>query len=103
MNKDNIASVRQAIADKKVLVCTYRGFRRDLCPHALGWKNGRRHLIAFQFGGENSTGLRPGGDWICLSVDDLKDLQMRDGPWRTAPDYRRILACFDVFEMGVEL
>jgi hypothetical protein len=57
------ALVRQAIIDKQQIVATYKGHVREMCPHAIGTKNGRQQALFFQFGGTSSSGLPPGGEW----------------------------------------
>ena len=50
---------RRAILARKQVVCTYRGRRRELCPHILGHTSGEEKVLAFQFGGESAKGLPP--------------------------------------------
>lgn len=101
MSEPHLDLFRQAILEQQVVACIYRGFRRQLCPHAIGWKDGRRRAIAFQFDGESSSGLRLGGEWKCIPLDEVHDSAVKPGPWRSAPDYARMLACFDVLELAV--
>jgi hypothetical protein len=75
---DNYSLIRQAILEKKQVQATYAGMHRELCPHALGIKNGRRQVLCFQFAGESGRGLRAGGDWRCLHVDELTDVSSRE-------------------------
>ena len=43
--------IRQATLARRQVVATYKGYRRELCPHVLGTKNGRRQALFFQFSG----------------------------------------------------
>ena len=73
----------QAIRQRKQVIATYDGNRREMCPHVLGSKNGVRHVLAFQFAGGSSRGLPPGGQWKCMDVDRLSNVSLREGPWQT--------------------
>ena len=43
--------VRQAVLNKDIVVATYQGHRREMCPHVLGTKDRRRQGLFYQFGG----------------------------------------------------
>jgi hypothetical protein len=45
------ALIRGAILDRRQVHATFQGRFRELCPHVLGTKNGRRQALFFQFGG----------------------------------------------------
>jgi len=45
--------IRNATLARRQVVATYRGYRRELCPHVLGTKHGHRQALVFQFGGES--------------------------------------------------
>ena len=65
------------------VVCTYHGFRRELCPIILGCTDGVEKALTFQFGGGGSKPLPRGGSWRCLVLADVTDIELRDGPWHT--------------------
>ena len=75
--------IRQAILEKKQIRAMYDSLYREICPHVLGLKNGVRHVLSFQFAGESSKGLPPGGEWKCMDIDGLQILSIEDGPWHT--------------------
>jgi len=96
--------IRQAILNKQVVVASYNGYRRQMCPHVLGMKNGREHALFYQFAGGSSSGLGPPGsrnNWRCVFVDELTDVQVVDGTWHTAPNHSRPQSC--VGEIDVEV
>jgi hypothetical protein len=97
----NYALIRQAIAGRRPVRATYRGRVREMCPHVLGTKNGRARALFFQFAGESEGGLPPGGDWRCLAVDDLTEVSVREGPWRTARNYDPTQSCVDEIDIAV--
>ena len=69
---DTDALLEQAILHREQVVAVYAGEERVFCPHALGTKGQRRHVLAYQFAGGSRSGLPPGGDWRCFAVDDLE-------------------------------
>ncbi|WP_148209782.1 hypothetical protein [Azorhizobium caulinodans] len=62
----------RAIEEKKQIVCTYRGYPREICPHAVGWSDNGEQALAFQFAGGSSTGLPFGGEWRCFELRHLQ-------------------------------
>jgi hypothetical protein len=93
--------IRAAVLARKQVVATYNGHRRELCPHVLGTKQGRRQVLCFQFGGGTSSSLPPGGDWRCIPVDGLEDVVVRDGPWHTGFGHRNPETCVDEIDVAV--
>ena len=91
--------IREAILAKRQVVATYKGHRRELCPHVLGTKKGRRHALFFQFAGGSASTLPPGGDWRCLPVDGLEDVVIRDGPWHTGATHQHPERCVDTIDV----
>ena len=81
------------------MVATYNGYRRELCPHVLGTKNGRRQALFFQFAGGSASALPPGGDWRCIPVDGLNDVVIRDGPWHTGVGDQQAERCVDTIDV----
>jgi hypothetical protein len=75
--------VRRAIAERKQVHARFDGRPRQLCPHAIGWRDGQPRALFFQFGGHSSRGLEPGGDWRCLPLDRLSEVSLHDGAWHT--------------------
>jgi len=98
---DNYQLVRQAILSKQQVVATYNGYLREMCPHVVGTKNGRRQALFFQFGGSSSSGLPPEGEWRCIPIDGLGDVSGRDGEWRTGSSHTRPQSCVDGVDIEV--
>ena len=99
---ETYARLRQAIQEKRQVVARYDGAVREFCPHALGTKRGERHVLAYQFGGESASGLPPGGEWRCLAVDELADVEVRAGEWHSAPNVFNPQSCLDEVDLAVE-
>jgi len=99
---DTDALLEQAILHREQVVAVYAGEERAFCPHALGTKGQRRHVLAYQFAGGSRSGLPPGGDWRCFAVDDLERATSRPGPWYTAPNVFNPQACLDEIDLVVQ-
>jgi hypothetical protein len=91
--------IRTAILRSQQVVATYKGHRRELCPHVLGIKAGRRQALFFQFGGGSSTALPRGGDWRCIPLEGLENVVLRDGPWHTAGGRQELETCVDEIDV----
>jgi len=37
--------IRQAIIDKNIVIASYRGYIREMCPHVIGEKNGHAQTL----------------------------------------------------------
>src|ERR1700704_5088657 len=70
------AQVRSSIVHRRPIAALYRGRRRLLCPHLLGWNKRRRlQVLCYQYGGDSESGLKPAGasdNWRCLAVENLR-------------------------------
>jgi hypothetical protein len=94
--------IRQAILDKQNIRATYHGHVRDMSPHMLGTKGAKEQGLFFQFAGDSQRGLPPGGEWWCLTLDDLSRASVIEGEWRTRPDYSpRNELCVDQIDVLV--
>jgi hypothetical protein len=96
--------IMDAINNKRHILAVYEGYPREMCPHALGWKHGRRQALFYQFGGSSRSGLAPAGssaNWRCIPIDNLSEVSVRDGPWYTAGDHTRRQTCVDRVEHEV--
>jgi hypothetical protein len=91
---------RQAVLEKKQVVCVYGGLPREICPHTLGLTNGHEQALSFQFG-QSSSGLPPNGEWRCMKLDGVTGAKLRDGPWHTAPDHSRPQTCVKQIDVEV--
>ena len=49
--------VKYAILNKKQIIAEYQGHYREMCPHAIGTKNGYQQALFYQFGGSSSKGI----------------------------------------------
>lgn len=84
---------REAILTKRQITCVYRGLPRQVCPHTLGYTGGHEQALTFQFAGESSSGLPPGGEWRCMIIEEVSGAAIKDGPWYTANTHGRPQTC----------
>jgi hypothetical protein len=97
----NYELIRAAITERQQVFATYQGKRREMCPHALGSTNGRSQALFFQFGGESSRPLPPGGQWRCLAVDELDGIELHEGAWHSGDGHSRTQSCVDIVDVEV--
>ena len=86
------ATLEAALRRRRPVVVSYHAKQRLVCPHALGWKNDRPMLLAYQSGGETTTGTLPADPrkrWRCLFVDEVDSVAAADAAsaWGTADNY----------------
>ena len=81
----------RAIHERRTVRARYHGHERLLCPHVLGWKNGRAKVFAYQTAGSTSSGALPqvsSDRWRSLFVDEIEDPTIvPDACWDTADNY----------------
>ncbi len=96
--------LKGAIENKMQIVATYKGLIREMCPHCLGLKGGKRHCLFYQFGGQSSSGtIVPGSpnNWRCIPVDGLVNVEARSGPWHTQHNHSQRQTCIDAVDVEV--
>lgn len=98
--------ISDAIRNKKQVIAIYQGHSRELCPHAIGTKNGRQQALFYQFGGHSSSGqIVPGSpkNWKCLAINGLSNVTVRDGEWHTANNHSEAQTCVDWIDVEVKI
>lgn len=73
----------EACEAKKQITCQYHGYYRELCPHVVGYNDGKERSLSFQFGGDSEKGLAPGGSWRCMDLNEVTEAKIQDGPWHS--------------------
>jgi predicted DNA-binding transcriptional regulator YafY len=86
------AALETALRQRRPIRVSYHGNQRLICPHALGWKNGRPMLLGYQTGGHTTTGTLPADPrqrWRNFFVDDIDHIDTLEptSPWETAENY----------------
>jgi hypothetical protein len=97
--------LRQAAVQRQPVAAMYEGRLRLLCPHVLGRKADRLHGLFYQYGGSSRSGLpvKPEGvgEWRCLSVKKLSQVEFRSDLWHTEPRALR-QTCVDAVDLDVD-
>jgi hypothetical protein len=104
MNSNNYSEIRQAVLQRKIVIAKYKEHVRHMCPHVLGWKNGKEHGLFYQFAGTSSSkSIVPGSqaNWRCLDIEELEEVQILDGEWHTASNHSRTQTCVDEIDVEV--
>jgi hypothetical protein len=91
----------RAMTERKQILCTYDGYDRALCPIILGHSSGEETALTFQFGGESKSGLPPSGDWKCLRLAAVRDVQLRDGAWQAGARHSQEQTCVEIVDLDV--
>jgi hypothetical protein len=96
--------IRDAIINKHQVIATYHGFKREMCPHAIGLKNGAEQALLFQFAGDTSKGpikTDAKNNWRCLTLSTLRDVTAHSGSWHTFNNYSQQSTCIDHIDVEV--
>ena len=89
-----------AMSARKPVVCMYQGHPRSLCPIILGHTDGAEKALTWQFEGSGSQGpVR--GQWKCLSLAEVGNAEMIDGPWRSGGEHRQSQSCVKDVDLDV--
>ncbi len=85
-------ALEAALRQRRPVHVHYHGNQRLICPHALGWRNGKAMLLGYQTGGHTTTGTLPSDPsrrWRNFFVDDIDQVIPAEppSPWQTADNY----------------
>jgi hypothetical protein len=94
---------RQAILGRKLISCVYKGRKREVAPHILGFKKREEKALVFQFAGETNSALPPEGEWRCFTLGEVEEAVPYEGPWREGPSHRARQQCIDVVDVDVNI
>ena len=96
--------IKQAIIDKSSISATYQGYHREMSPHVIGTKNGRKQALFYQFGGESSSGAiipNAKSNWRCMPINELSDVKLIDKGWHTVNSHSTAQSCVDTIDVEV--
>jgi hypothetical protein len=93
--------IARAMADRQQVLCVYQGHARALCPTILGHTDGQECTLAYQFAGSSSSGLPPEGQWKCLRLSEMNNVELRKGEWFTGSRHRTRQACVKDVDIDV--
>lgn len=97
----NYDHFRQAIVAQRPVAFDYKGHRRLACPHVIGTKNGLEKVLTYQYGGGSSSGLPNDGEWRCLFISEVFNVEVLDGEWKTGPNHSQPQTCVDEIDVQV--
>jgi hypothetical protein len=89
------------MAERKQVLCSYDGYRRELCPVVLGHTKGQEVALTYQFGGESKSGLPAAGQWKCLRLSKVRNVTLRAGLWHTGFRHERPQRCVEIVDLDV--
>lgn len=97
------AVLEEALSNRRPVRARYHGDDRVLCPHALGWKNGRAKALCYQAAGPTSNSQDPRQRWRSLFIDEIDDAAITtDTAWHTTDNYSLAASnCIDHLEIAV--
>ena len=101
MASPNYALFEQAMVLRKQIFCMYGGYPRQLCPIILGHSQGEEKALTYQVGGQSKSGLPPQGEWRCLWLSKISNVQLHDGPWLTGSSHNRPQGCVEIVDLDV--
>jgi predicted DNA-binding transcriptional regulator YafY len=81
-------TLEAALRQRRAVQLNYHGRQRIVSPHALGWKNKKAMLLAYQTASQDPPG-DPRKQWRNLFVDEIADADFADAAttWETADNY----------------
>jgi predicted DNA-binding transcriptional regulator YafY len=85
-------TLEEALRQRRALQITYHGRRRTVSAHALGWKNGKAMLLAYQTSSDTTPPaptVDPTGQWRCFHLDQIEQIDTAEPTtkWATADTY----------------
>lgn len=101
MASNSYELIRTAIIERHQVLAVYQGRQREMCPHTLGHTKDREQGLFFQFGGESSKGLPDGGEWRCMEIALLDEVEVIEGDWHTRDDHSRPQTCVEHVDVEV--
>ena len=81
------AVLHSALHQRRSVRARYHNRIRVLCPHALGWKNGRPKALVYQTAVIGPSPTHDPRGWRSLFVDEIYDATISDDEWLTAGNY----------------
>lgn len=82
-----LQTLTAAILCRRAVKIRAKGWEREVCPHALGYRDGRCKVLTYQYSGGSASGLAADGGWRCFVLQDILRIEITDGAWHTSHDY----------------
>jgi hypothetical protein len=91
----------RAMTTRKRIACIYDGYPRELCPVMLGHSEEEEKALTYQVGGQSRSGLPRNGDWRCLYLSKVSNIQLREGAWRVGSRHSQPQGCIKIVDLDV--
>ena len=89
---------------RQQITCVYDGRYREICPIILGYAaDAEETVFAFQFAGESTKGLAPGGAWRCLRLAGVTDIGLRSGEWHSGTHHSTPQRCVPFVDVDANI
>src|SRR5690348_14719524 len=93
----------QAVRERRLISCVYKGLRRECCPIVLGYtKDGHEAVAAYQVAGETSENKELPG-WRCLHLGKLQDVATKLGEWDEGKSHRQSQSCVQFVDVDANI
>src|SRR3954453_23649381 len=83
------------------VTCIYDGCVREICPVILGHSDGEEKALTYQFAGQSTSYLPPGGDWRCMFLSRVSHARLREGPWIVGSRHTQLQECVKEVDLDV--
>lgn len=103
MPSSSYNTIRAAMVARQQVICSYNGYHREMCVHAIGTSGEKEMILGYQFAGDSSK--PPTSDeqrWRCMEVAKLEGVTVRDGPWRTSANHSKAQTCVKNVDLEVQ-
>ena len=90
----------QAMAARRPIACLYQYHPRAICPVILGHSDDVEMALVWQFAGSGSGGAVL-GQWKCLTLAEVANAEIVDGPWRTGERHSKAQSCVKDVDLDV--
>lgn len=100
-HSETFRAFHRAILERRQVTCTYNGVYREICPHILGHSGGAEKALVFQFAGKSRSSLPRGGEWRCLQLSEVRNVELREGHWHSGSRHRRTQKCVETVYVDV--
>jgi hypothetical protein len=103
MPSDIYDQIWHAVRERKQIVFSYDGAKREVCPLILGYTaDGEEKVFTYQFAGATSRGSKL-PEWRCFFLARMKVLQVRPGEWREGTSHKQPQSCVPLVDVDANI
>jgi hypothetical protein len=93
MPSDIYDRIWQAVRERRQIVFSYDGAKREVCPLVLGYAaDGEEKVFTYQFAGATSRGSKL-PNWRCFALARMKVPLLREGAWHEGSSHTQAQSC----------